>query len=307
MALLELLERLRNPVFDFINMVFTVMGEGLFFIIILCLIFWCFDKKLAYRICFIYVIAGLAIQTLKVSLRIERPFVRNTSLSPVEAAKKTATGYSFPSGHTQNATSLFLTFSHICKIKIVKCLCFIPIFLVMFSRMYLGVHTPYDVLVSFLISAMITMVVNYIFDNFSLDGSHKKWVLLSFITLIAIITIYAAYLCVTVAGIKSENMIDIFKACGAAVGFLAGWYLETSRIQFNEKAATPFSQTLKFITGMALLVGIKTLSAYLLSLTGLSTFITKYIEYALLTFFITGIYPIIIKKVFTDKELAYRH
>lgn len=307
MTLLKLLEHLRSPIFNTLNMVFTVMGEGLFFLIILCLIFWCIDKKLAYRICFIYILAGLAVQTLKITLRIDRPFIKNPSLNPVEAAKKTATGYSFPSGHTQNVTSMFLTFAHISSSVAAKILCVIPIILVMFSRMYLGVHTPYDVFGSFIISAIITIITNYFFDNYSLHASHRKWVLVIFTFITGIVVAYAVYLNMIVADITAENMEDIFKACGAAFGFLIGWYIETRRIKFNEKAATLPFQIMKFIMGIDILVGIKTMASYLLPMTGLSIFSSKFIEYALLTFFISAVYPIIINKMFTDEEQAYRH
>lgn len=307
MALLELLEHLRSPFFDTLNMLFTVMGEGLFFILILCLIFWCIDKKLAYRICFIYIAAGLAVQTLKITFRIDRPFVRNSSLHPVESARKTATGYSFPSGHTQNVTSMFLTFAHISTFLSAKVFCAIPIILVMFSRMYLGVHTPYDVFGSFIVSAILTITVNYLFDNFTLHTSHRKWVLILFTFITGIIIAYAVYLNTTVTDITLENMEDIFKACGAALGFLIGWYIETSRIHFNEKAATLPYQIMKFIMGTAMVIGIKTFTSYLLSMTGLSIFLSKFIEYAILTFFISAVYPMIIKFMYTDEEQAYRH
>lgn len=307
MALLELLEHLRSPFFDMLNMVFTVMGEGLFFIIILCLIFWCVDKKLAYRICFIYILAGLAVQTLKISLRVERPFVKNPSLTPVEAAKKTATGYSFPSGHTQNVTSMFLTFAHISFSFITKILCIVPIILVMFSRMYLGVHTPYDVFGSFVISAVITIITNYFFDNFSLHSSHRKWVLIIFTLITGAIIAYAVYLNTSIADITAENMEDIFKACGAALGFIIGWYIETRYINFNEKADTLPYQIMKYIMGIAMVIGIKTIASSLLSMTGLSIFLAKFIEYAILTLFITAVFPLVINKMFTDEEQAYRH
>ena len=307
MKLLELLEHLRNPIFTEINMVFTVMGEGLFFLCILCLLFWCVDKKLAYRICFIYILAGLAVQTLKITLRIKRPFVRNTSLNPIAAAKKTATGYSFPSGHTQNATSLFITFSHLCSKKVYKVLCLIPIVLVMFSRMYLGVHTPYDVLASFLISAVITIVVNYLFDNYSLHSTHKTWIFFIFFTAILSVTSYSLYVNATVSNIAVGNMEDIFKSCGASLGFLIGWFIEINKINFNEKAASLPFQILKYILGIVLLISVKILVSYLLEFAGLNILLSGFAEYMILTFFITVIYPILIKILFTNEELAYRH
>lgn len=307
MKFLELLEHLRHPIFTEINMVFTVMGEGLFFLCILCLLFWCVDKKLAYRICFIYILAGLAVQTLKITFRIKRPFIRNTSLNPVEDAKRTATGYSFPSGHTQNVTSLFITFSHLCKKNIYKILCFVPIILVMFSRMYLGVHTPYDVLVSFGISAIITIIVNYIFDNYSLHSSHKKWIFIIFSMIILGITAYSVYINIYVDDIIKENMVDIFKCCGASLGFLIGWFIEISKINFNEKAASIPFQIIKYILGVVLLISIRIIIKYVLELIGFNSLANGFVEYMVLTLFITVIYPILIKIFFTDSELAYRH
>ncbi|MFR6582359.1 MAG: phosphatase PAP2 family protein [Ruminococcus sp.] len=64
---------------------------------------------------------------------------------PYGDSKTAATGYSFPSGHTTRATAMFggsgLWFMEK-KHSVVAGLLFVLVFLTMFSRNYLGVHTP---------------------------------------------------------------------------------------------------------------------------------------------------------------------
>lgn len=299
MVLLDILEGIRNPILDVINLLFTVMGEELFFIGILCLIFWCIDKQFAYRICFIYVISGIFIQGLKITFRVERPFVTNTELSPVKAAKGSATGYSFPSGHVQNTTALFTTFSHRCINKIYKFLLLIPIILVMFSRMYLGVHTPLDVVCSFILTVIITLIINYIYDNFMLDESHQKWVYVLFLAFIILTTVYSIYINTTIADINTLNMCDIFKACGASLGFITGWILEIKFIKFNEKAARLPLQSLKYLLGIILLAGLKVSLKFIFDIINIEMLSSGFIQNFILTLFITSIYPLLIKRFFS--------
>lgn len=309
MALLELLEHLRNPILTILNMIFTVMGEGIFVICILCLILWCVDKNFGYRLCFIFITSGLAIQTLKISMRIERPFILNPELSPVKAAKKTATGYSFPSGHTQGATALFLTLFLNSKKTFYKIVFILPIILVGFSRMYLGVHTPYDVAVSFVITAIITLLIDYLFDNYSLDDKHIKWVFALILVIISVVTIYTFYLFTrkSILGINIENLKDVIQVAGLAFGFMFGWILEKKKIQFNEKAATKPVQIGKFFLGLVMLLAIKLFVSLILEAISLNVLLSYFIEYSIIAFFVVGLYPMIIKKFFTNEEIAYRN
>lgn len=71
----------------------------------------------------------------------------------VEAARADATGYSFPSGHTQNIVGTTASIFASRKETWVRIVCIVLMVLVPFSRMYLGVHTPLDVGVAFLTAA----------------------------------------------------------------------------------------------------------------------------------------------------------
>lgn len=82
-------------------------------------------------------------------LPIDRPWVRDERVRPVQEAIAAAAGYSFPSGHTQRAVATWGTLGTTQWKKHRKGLgviCWSVVLLIAFSRNYLGVHTPQDVL-----------------------------------------------------------------------------------------------------------------------------------------------------------------
>lgn len=108
MTFLWLLEGIRTPFLDKLMQFITYFGQELIIITFICTLYWCVDKRFAYFLGFSYFTAGLAVQTLKITFRIPRPWVLDPDFHAVESAISGATGYSFPSGHTQGATCLVL-------------------------------------------------------------------------------------------------------------------------------------------------------------------------------------------------------
>jgi len=161
MSFLHLIAQFRSPIADKIFSVLTSFGEEGIMILIVCLIYWCIDKKLAYRTGFAFFISGVIIQILKLSLRIERPWIIDPSFEAVSSAIANATGYSFPSGHTQAAAAIYLTLALNSSKNFLKGLFIILTAAVAFSRMYLGVHTPSDVIVSLTITAAVVIIIHF--------------------------------------------------------------------------------------------------------------------------------------------------
>lgn len=303
MELLKLLAEIRNPILNYISLGVTFLGEGTVFITILCLIFWCIDKKFAYRLGIIYTISGLVVQTLKIVFCIPRPWVRDTSFKPVTEVKRTATGYSFPSGHTQNMTSLYSSFAFISSRKWIKCLCYFLIAALMFSRMYLGAHTLTDVSVSFAIALFISLVINYYAENYSLDSKHLKRIIM-FLFIFPLFTLgFGLYTRFSSDTVVFKNLLDVFKSSGAAFGFLIGYLIERKYIRFNERATTLPLQILKYVLGMIMVIMLK-LGFDLVIDAFFSKFVLAYfISNFILTLFIICVYPLIIKKFFTNEYL----
>lgn len=98
-------------------------------------------------------------QFLKILCCVPRPWVKDPGFTIVESARAEATGYSFPSGHTQNAVATYGGIARYTRRRWLRGVCIALTLVICFSRMYLGVHTPLDVGVSFVIAAALVLLV----------------------------------------------------------------------------------------------------------------------------------------------------
>lgn len=291
MYFLKLLESIRTPLLDQLFLLLTFFGEEVLILAIICFLYWCHNKRLAYRICFTFFTSGLLVQALKITFRVPRPWIKDPSFNPVKKAVTTATGYSFPSGHTQCATALYSTFAWNTKKNLNRIICFIIIFSVMLSRMYLGVHTPLDVLVSFSLTLILSIVTNYLITRFELlDKNYKITAILLSVVSIAV----AIYSLLLLHGsvIDAEYASDCCKAAGAGIGFSLGWYMESTYIRFNESTTYPSRQVIKFLIGIGIAVLLKVGLKAILG----DSIPTNMIRYFILVLWITVVYPYLIKR-----------
>lgn len=293
MDFLYTLQELRNPVLNGLFSAITYLGSEIVVIGVLCIAYWCLNKQLAYKICFTYFVSGLMVQGTKIACRIDRPWVLDKRLHVLDSAKDAATGYSFPSGHTQSSTGLFSALAfHFKKIG-VWIASFVLIALVMFSRMYLGCHTPKDVLVAFAITIVVSFVINRIYGIFE-KSSFTRTLTFIMIELISIALIVFTALVVSSGKSTTELAMDCFKAAGAGIGFGIGWYIETGYIKFEPSSSKKlWVEILKFIVGIAgallLKEGIKIIFGQSIAV--------NIIRYIIVVIWIVAGYPAIFKKI----------
>ena len=105
MQFLYFLEGLRTPFLDKFFALITHLGEETVFLAVAIIVFWCFSKYSGYYLLTAGFFGTMINQFLKLTCRIPRPWVKDPNFTIVEAARAEATGYSFPSGHTQNVTT----------------------------------------------------------------------------------------------------------------------------------------------------------------------------------------------------------
>ena len=256
MEFLKLLENIRFPLLDNFMLFVTKAGEETVFIVIAMIYLWCMDKFDAYYLLFVGFCGTQLNQLLKVTFKIPRPWLRDPSLSPLKSAIPAATGYSFPSGHTQSAVGTFGTIAVTSKKCFVKIIVVALALLVAFSRMYLGVHTPADVLVSLAIAILLTAVFGLIFK---FAPKTKRTMRIIFAVLIPLFTIQAIILTFTLDISDAELLSGLkttYKMLGCLVGMLTVYELDEKYIHFSTKA--PFIiQILKVVIGLGLTLAVK--------------------------------------------------
>ena len=124
MDLLWAIEGARTPFLNFLFSWITRLGEQNLLIVVFCVLFWSLNKRMAYGLGVAFFISSLAVQGLKVIFRVPRPWVADPTFPVVEGSVYEATGYAFPSGHTQNAASIFGSLGVCIKQMPVKIACF---------------------------------------------------------------------------------------------------------------------------------------------------------------------------------------
>lgn len=286
MDFLRLLEGIRHPILDAFFQFVTYFGQELVIIAIVCALYWCYDKRFAYQLGFTYFAAGLCVQTLKIAFRIPRPWVLDPSFHPVESAVPHATGYSFPSGHTQGGTSLFAPIALNAKNKLIRVLCVLAFVLIGFSRMYLGVHTPKDVLVSMGISLLFSWLIWRFSDKLLDSNIHCKKISAILIAVSLLVCIYASLL-LHQEVIEVKYAADACKAAGAGLGFAIGWYLEQTKFHFETKTKTCWGQVAKLLIGLFIALIIKEGSKPLVA----GSIYLKMLQYFVLVLWVLLLYP----------------
>lgn len=292
MTFLWLLEGIRTPFLDKLMQFITYFGQEIIIIAVICVLYWCVDKRFAYLLGFTYFTAGLCVQSLKITFRIPRPWVLDPKFTAVESAVPGATGYSFPSGHTQGATCLFFPLALKARKTWLKFLCILAFAAIGFSRMYLGCHTPKDVLVSMTLSLLVSFII-WRYQRFLLDDTrYLKQIAVILITLSLAVAAYSLVLNGN-GTIETKYAVDCCKASGAGLGFAIGWYTERTRMNFDTRTANYLTQILKLVIGLAIALLIKEGFSIIFG----SSILAKMLEYFILVLWVVVIYPYIFSKL----------
>ncbi len=215
-------------------------------ILMMCFIYWALDREGGRRILGGFSLALFFNGLLKLIFCVYRPWIRDDRVLPFGDSKVAATGYSFPSGHSTWATSIIggmgIWLWRNSK-RILSAIFWAFVVLVLFSRNYLGVHTPQDVAVGFL-SSLVAIWLIYRLEAWT-DADRKRdlYVLVGGIVLgiaAAIFFIYKPYPMDYAADgtliVDPTKMInDSFQGIGTLVGYSIGRFIERRGFDFERE------------------------------------------------------------------------
>ena len=219
----------------------TILNESILFfsefmggtgaLAVMALVYWCISKHAGSFMLLNFSSAYMMNQTLKNIFCVTRPFLRDSRLHPYA----TATGYSFPSGHTMMGTAVYSS-AAICQKnrKWFVWLCTLLILLTAFGRNWIGVHTPQDVIVGILVSLAVVFG-QYHMLRWLKNHPEKDILVLIFSILWAIILLVFIP--------ESE------KTCGIFLGTYIGWFVEHRWVNFKV-SGKPVHRILQYILGM---------------------------------------------------------
>ena len=297
MQLLYALQEIRNPALDAVLQLITRLGEETVFMVVAIVVFWCVSKKGGYYLLSVGFLGTVANQWLKIACRIPRPWGLDPNFEIVESAREAATGYSFPSGHTQSAVGTFGGVARMTKVTWLRWVCIALALLVSFSRMYLGVHTPLDVGVSLVVATVMVLVFWPIIEKAEEKPAVLGWLLLF---LLAVCGAFLVFLKVYPfpADVDAENFAhaveNAWKLTGAIGGMLIAWWVDRKFIHFEVKAVW-WAQLIKVVVGLGIVVGIKAgLKAPLIALIG-NAGVANAVRYGLMVVFAGAVWPLTFK------------
>lgn len=271
MELLYALESIRTPFLDKLMGLVTNLGGEAVFIVAAIVVFWCLSKSCGYYMMTVGFAGTIINQFLKLWFRIPRPWVKDPNFTIVESARAEATGYSFPSGHTQNAFAVFGAPARFFKNAALRIIFILLIALTAFSRMYVGVHTPLDVGVSIIVGTILVFVIYPFFRD--MDKSPKKvYIIFSIFIVLAAAFVAFVELYDFPADIDAENyasgLKNAYMILFCAIGLMLTFFIDTKYVHFPTQALW-WAQIIKVVVGLAILLALKSvLKAPLLALFG---------------------------------------
>ena len=220
----------------------SYIGEMNTVLIITALIYWCVNKEFGNYLLMGWsgnrVVNGL----LKVTACVYRPWIRDTRIVPDSDALASATGYSFPSGHSMNAASLYGGAAIRKELsKVLRIVLGVIAVLIAFSRNFLGVHTPQDILIGMSAGLLVMWMTGKLLAWMDKNPEKDIIVVCVGIAISVAVAVFAAFKSypveydeagkLLVDGAKMAN--DTYKGVGWCVGFLIGWFLEKRYVKFS--------------------------------------------------------------------------
>lgn len=268
---------------------FSMFGEEMMLILILGFVYWSYDKKLG-RTMGLSAIMGLTWNTMAKNIILRRrPYFDHERIKILRVVEPgadiydiAAQGYSFPSGHSTNAATLFCSMATGLRKRWVTVVAIAIPLLTGISRFVVGAHYPTDVLAGWLLGVLSVLIVREL----------QKRVRNTFL-------LYGILLITAVPGFFFCKSADYFTAIGLMIGFMGGTLLDDRCVHF-ENTRKPLWMAARVLGGLAIYFALNTMlklpfSREFLSSGSGAALLVRCARYAIIAFVVFGVYPLLFK------------
>lgn len=288
-ALMEWLQTHLGSTAISIISLFSMFGEELLLILIVGFVYWSYDKRLG-RTMGLSAIMALTWNTMAKNIALRRrPYFDNANIRILRVVDPeadiynvAAQGYSFPSGHSTNAASVFCTLAVDKRKRWLTVIAIVIPLLTGFSRVVVGAHYPTDVLAGWGLGILGVLIVRFL-------QSRVKNTL----------ALYGILLLVTVPGFFYCKTTDYFSTIGLLIGFMGGTLLDDKCVHF-ENTRKPVWMIVRAVGGVALYFALSTLlklpfSKEFLSDGSTASLMVRFARYTVISFVEFGVYPMLFR------------
>lgn len=294
----------------------TDLGSEPFYLLIAPALVWCIDSRLGMRLGIFLMINGMVNASIKVAFHEPRPYWYT---SDVKVFGSPENSFGLPSGHSQNAVVIWGALAERVKRRWAWVIAILLMFFIGLSRIYLGLHFPHDVLLGWLIGAVVLWLLLHfekpILTWFKKFSTWAQIVMVFLFSLVLILIVLLAQL--TLGGwslpmqwvinahlaFPSEPEItplsyhNFLTSAGAFLGLAAGWIWIVNLGGFSTKDVW-WKLVLRYPIGLVGVLGLYLVPSMLFmdSETFIS-YVIRYVRYAIIGFWISGLAPWLFVKV----------
>ena len=144
------IQEVHGPLLDGLFRIITVTGGQGFYLLLLPLLFWCVNRRQGARLMIVFLLSVYLNVALKELFQQPRPFDLDPGLKLHDV-----NGYGLPSGHAQLAVVVWGGIGVWARRIWVSVAAIGAMALIGFSRVYLGVHFPTDVVVGWTMGVLV--------------------------------------------------------------------------------------------------------------------------------------------------------
>ena len=306
MAYLVWLQELRGESSSVVEKFFTLFTDGSVAatLFLSAIIFWCVDKKAGKFLFLVTAFSRLCNQFLKNTFCVYRPWVLDSSVHPTPSVMSETSSYSFPSGHTNMATAIYggIAYRYGKNFPPLAIFCAATILMTAFSRNFLGVHTPQDVLASMLVTFIVIIFIDKLILFLDGDKQKESFLTIAGIILALIMTAYFTMKSYPIDYLDGKVIVEPINAINDAIGSVGTFAgvligLELERRFVNFKMNANFSTKIfRAIIGVIFIVATNFLlvpAIKFLFFKTIAKFLQCFFMYLVVTFFV----PLVFSKI----------